>query len=60
MSLDNTSDQGVGDAGTVDAVLTIAGAGGFSITFQDVTLSDPTGGALTVADLAALGIDVGT
>ena len=59
MSLDDTSDQGVGGA-AIDAVLTISGAGTFSITFQDVTLTDPTGGALTVADLAFLGIEVGT
>ena len=61
MSLDDTSDQGVGGA-AIDTVLTIGGAGTFSITFQDVTLSDPTPGVagLTVAELLALGIDVGT
>ena len=36
------------------------GATGFSITFQDVTLSDPAPAGLTPAELLALGIDVGT
>ncbi len=60
VSLDDTSDQGVGDAGTVDTVLTISGAGTFSITFQDVTLSDPAPAGLTPLELLALGIDVGS
>ncbi len=61
VSLDDTSNQGVGGA-AIDTVLTISGAGGFSITFQDVTPSDPTPGVpgLTVAELLALGIDVGS
>ena len=59
VSLDDTSDQGVGGA-AIDTVLTVTGQTEFSITFQDVTLTDPTGGALTAADLAALGIDVGS
>ena len=59
VNLDNGSDQGVGGA-AIDTVLTITGQADFSITFQDVTLTDPTGGALTVADLAFLGIDVGS
>ncbi len=63
VNVDNTSDQGVGDMALVDTVLTVDTAAGvlitgFSITFQDVTLSDPAGADFTVADLAALGIDV--
>ena len=65
VNVDNTMNQGVGDMALVDTVLTVDDAAGvlvagFSITFEDVTLTSPAGVDFTVAELAALGIDVGT